>query len=213
LARREDQEDRIRREAALLWAKRGYHATGIAELCSATGLGKGGLYHYIGSKENLLYEISIRSVTRLSEGAEGIVARDIPIRHKLRLMSRLLMRNIADDRPEWTVFFREVYTLRGKQRAQVLARRERYEQLWSHLIEEGHRTGELNATNPLVVKGILGMHNYSWLWLRPAGPMKPEEIADAFCDVLLGGLLSDGHRSELYGQHAAGERTDASKVK
>src|SRR3546814_9178391 len=48
-----------RREAivdtsAQVFARQGYHATGIVELCEANGLGKGEIYNYIGSKEELL---------------------------------------------------------------------------------------------------------------------------------------------------------------
>ena len=37
--------------SASVFAQRGYHATGIMELCAANDLGKGALYHYIVSKE------------------------------------------------------------------------------------------------------------------------------------------------------------------
>ena len=43
-----------------MFARRGYHATGITELCVANDLGKGALYHYIGSKEGLLAAIHDR---------------------------------------------------------------------------------------------------------------------------------------------------------
>ena len=39
------------RHIGAVFAQRGYHATGIMELCAANDLGKGALYHYIGSKE------------------------------------------------------------------------------------------------------------------------------------------------------------------
>jgi TetR/AcrR family transcriptional regulator, cholesterol catabolism regulator len=40
----------------------------------------------------------------------------------------------------------------------------------------------------VLVKGLLGMHNYSYLWMREDGRLTPEEVADRFCDILLGGL-------------------------
>src|SRR4051812_39748723 len=53
--------DRRRREvvatAAALFARHGFQATTMDELSEATGLGSGGLYHYIGSKQKLLFEI------------------------------------------------------------------------------------------------------------------------------------------------------------
>jgi len=57
-ASRRNQKWAARRESiidtsARLFAANGYHATGINELCDANELGKGALYHYIGSKEGL----------------------------------------------------------------------------------------------------------------------------------------------------------------
>src|ERR1700743_2702257 len=51
--------------AAKLFAERGYHATGTAELCEAVGLGKGSLYYYVDSKENLLYLIHERVMNQV----------------------------------------------------------------------------------------------------------------------------------------------------
>jgi AcrR family transcriptional regulator len=185
---RPDQKARIRREAARLWAAKGYHATGVQELAEATSLGKGALYHHIGSKEQLLFEISLSGVARLIEGAEEVLAIEAPVAERLRLLSRRLMRDISDDLAQWKVFFHEVNTLTGPNRRAVMKLRERYEDLWRELIEEGARNGELRRVDPIAVKGILGMHNYSYLWLQRDGRLTPEELADVFVDVLLGGL-------------------------
>jgi AcrR family transcriptional regulator len=40
--------------AARVFARKGYHATSIDDLVEATGLKRGGLYHYITGKEDLL---------------------------------------------------------------------------------------------------------------------------------------------------------------
>ena len=51
--------------AARVFAERGYHATSIDHLVQATGLQRGGLYHYIGSKEELLFQIHERFIAPL----------------------------------------------------------------------------------------------------------------------------------------------------
>src|SRR5437763_16141080 len=56
--------------SARLFARQGYHATGIAELCAANDLGKGALYHYIGSKEEILAAIHDRVMDEVMAGAE-----------------------------------------------------------------------------------------------------------------------------------------------
>src|ERR1700729_2333917 len=56
--------------SARVFARQGYHATGIMELCAANDLGKGALYHYIGSKEELLAAIHNRVMDEVMFGAD-----------------------------------------------------------------------------------------------------------------------------------------------
>ena len=56
--------------SARVFARQGYHATGIAELCDVNGLGKGAFYHYIGSKEELLTAILDRVMDQVMVGAD-----------------------------------------------------------------------------------------------------------------------------------------------
>src|SRR5215470_11834653 len=60
--------------SARLFAEQGYHATGITELCDANDLGKGALYHYIGSKEALLAAIHDRVMDEVMRGADRVAA-------------------------------------------------------------------------------------------------------------------------------------------
>src|SRR5215218_5556473 len=62
--------------SARLFARRGYHATGINELCDANELGKGALYYYIGSKEQLLAAIHDRVMDEVMAGADRVAEAD-----------------------------------------------------------------------------------------------------------------------------------------
>src|SRR3954447_22636911 len=57
----------VTREAAKLFAQKGYHGTSIGDIAQALGVQKGSLYSHIDSKEDLLYET-------LSEGAAAFHA-------------------------------------------------------------------------------------------------------------------------------------------
>jgi AcrR family transcriptional regulator len=184
------RREEILRVAAQLFARNGYHGTGIVELGEAVGLGKGALYHHIGSKEDLLYEISSRHVIDMVAFGEQLLASDITPLEKFRRLSRRLMRTIADNLPELTVFFREVGTLKDERGDHLLALRSRFEEIWIEILEEGRAAGVFRTADPIIVKGLLGLHNYSYLWLRPDGRLTPEDISDSYCDLLLRGLLT-----------------------
>jgi hypothetical protein len=121
---------------------------------------------------------------------EQVLASDISPLEKFRRLSRRLMRTIADNLPELTVFFREVRTLQGERGEHLLSLRARFEEIWTEILEQGCAAGMFRTADPIVVKGLLGLHNYSYLWLRADGRLAPEDISDTYCDLLLRGLLT-----------------------
>ena len=66
--------ERILETAIALFQQNGYHTTGIRELSEAVGLGLGTLYHHIGSKEELLFEISLSLLNDARREAEEAIA-------------------------------------------------------------------------------------------------------------------------------------------
>jgi len=180
--------ERILRTSAELFARNGYHATGMAELSSTLRLSRGSLYHYIDGKHSLLFEISRTQVTRLNSVARQTAESDAPAKDKLRDLARSLLRNIFEHRDEWTVFFTDFGALTGSAREEIITAREEYEGYWRSVIDEGVKAGEFEPVADITVKGLLGMFNYTYLWLHPDGRLSAEQIADEFLDVALYGL-------------------------
>lgn len=182
-------KERILRAAAELFARNGYHATGLSELGEAVGLGRGALYYHIGSKENLLYELSVKHVEEMVAYGESVLSSPLGAEERFRRLSRKLMRVIADNLPELTVFFREINSFGGPRRERIVKLRARFESVWLRVISDGEAEGLFQHGDHLTVKAVLGMHNYSYLWIDPEGTLSPEEVADRFCDILLHGLM------------------------
>lgn len=180
--------DRIVTTAAELFATNGYHATGITEILDAVALSRGTFYYHVDSKDDLLYEISLNQVTRMNEVADAILRQEHEPADAVRELARSLVRNIADHSAEWTVFFREFNALQGERRDHILDARDAYETKWRSVLEEGMADGTFRPVSSLHVKGILGMLNYTYLWINPNGRLNAEQIADGFIDLLLDGL-------------------------
>lgn len=193
----EDRWDRILAISAALFAQNGYHATGISELSAATGLGRGALYHYIGSKESLLSEIGKTQVDRMNSFAEEVLARGLPPEEQLRALAVGLLDNIATHRAEWTVFFHEYSALTGERLEASIAAREQYEGYWLQTFEAGHKQGVFHATSPVLIKGILGMFNYTYLWFKLDGSLAPKQLANLLVDTILDGVRSRNSRTTL----------------
>lgn len=184
-----DTRERLLRVAAELFAANGYHATGMKELEKATGLGRSSLYYQFSSKEEMLFEIVTRYLRELIDYGNDLMSRDMGAEERLRQLSRGVMRTIARDLPELTVCFREVHAIGESRRGELMDLHRRYEQVWTDVLEVGVRDGVFRTSNAVAVKALLGMHHYSYLWFRPDGPRSPEEVADAFVDLFLNGLI------------------------
>jgi AcrR family transcriptional regulator len=191
-ARRDARSQEIVDIAARLFAERGYHATSIEDLSLATGLQRGGLYYYIGSKADLLVEIHERFIAPLLEEARAIEERNDPPAETIQALANALMRDIADYQDQVTVFLHEWRTVSRTEHpraAEVKRRREEFEAVVDRCLQRGMEDGSFRIDDRrLAVLGFLGMINYSYQWYRPDGRHSAEDVASAFCSFFLDGV-------------------------
>jgi AcrR family transcriptional regulator len=183
-----------RREAivdmsALLFAARGYHATGIAELCEGNGIGKGALYHYIGSKEELLAAIHDRVMDEVMIGADRVAASPGSPADKLAMLGRELMDVIYRYPEHVWVFLHDFQALTGERAEEFRKRRDEYERRIEDVLRRGVACGEFRKLDPwLTARAWLGMHNYTYLWLTQGGRLTPREMAKAYNQIFVDGI-------------------------
>jgi AcrR family transcriptional regulator len=186
--------DRRRQEvvdtAAHVFAQRGYHATSIEDLIAATGLTRGGLYHYTDSKQTLLFGVLDELIDPLLVQAREIVAEPGSPEEHLRRVARAWLAHVAAHLDHMVVFERERATLEADPRwTDVRRARRAFERVLGGVIERGRADGSFAIEDPqLVLLALLGMVNHTANWLRPTGRLRPDQVADGFCDVLLDGV-------------------------
>lgn len=178
------QRERILKIAARLFAERGFHGIGMTELQEAVQLGRGALYHHIRSKDDLLYDITKEYITELVAFNEAARSVADP-RERVNTMGTHLLLKIASHQSELTVCFREAQSLAGEQRSEVLGLHAAYERSWRDTLVEGAELGAFRPYDPIVLKGVLGMYFYSYLWMRPEGNLGPSIIAERFNSLAL----------------------------
>src|SRR5207253_3436362 len=126
----------LTRQAARLFAEKGYHGTSIGDLAQAMGVQKGSLYAHIESKQDLLHE-TMRDGAAAFHGALHAIPEQLPPTHKIRLALRAHLRIVAEQLEVATVFVREWRYLEGERRNEVLDERRRYEERIRDLFREG----------------------------------------------------------------------------
>jgi TetR/AcrR family transcriptional regulator, cholesterol catabolism regulator len=194
--RYEERRDTVIDAAARVFAAQGYDATTIDDLVAATGLQRGGLYHYIGGKQDLLIAIHERFLTPLLEQAREIAAQHLEPETALRALAQALIENIHRYRDQVTVFFHEWRTIEGDERwTQIRRERREFELMIEEVLERGRAEGRFRFSDTrIALLGFLGMFNYMPQWYEPHGRMSHHAIAEQFCDIFLRGIAaaSDG---------------------
>lgn len=177
----------LTRQAARLFAQKGYHGTSIGDLAEAMGVQKGSLYAHIESKAELLWEVAHDGAVAFHEALDA-VPDDLNATEKIRLSLRAHLRVIAEQLDVATVFIREWRYLDGERRDEFVAERRRYEERFRALFREGRDLGELRTDLDDATATLLALSaaNWAYTWLRPG--VDTDELADRFYAVLLDGM-------------------------
>jgi AcrR family transcriptional regulator len=181
------RRSQLTREAAKLFAEKGYHGTSIGDIAEALGVQKGSLYAHITSKEDLLYE-TMRDGAAAFHAALDAVPDDEPTTTRIRLALRAHLRVVAEQLDVATVFVREWRYLRGARRDEIVAERRRYEERIRELFREGRERSELRADldDSAAALLLLSAANWAYTWLRPG--RDTDELADRFFALLVDGM-------------------------
>jgi AcrR family transcriptional regulator len=188
--RRERRRVEILDIAAHLFAERGYHATSIEDLVEATGLQRGGLYHYMSGKQDLLTQIHSRFVEPQIEEVRAIIDDGGPPDETLRRITHALMRAVAAFRDQGFVFIHERRAMMDHPEwPNIRKLRRTFEDQVGAVVQQGIDEGMFKDEDVRVaVLAYLGMINSSYEWFRPGGRLDAETLADRFADIFLSGI-------------------------
>src|SRR5215218_5894151 len=82
------RRSQLTREAARLFAEKGYHGTSIGDLAKAMGVQKGSLYAHIASKQDLLYETMRAGAAAFHAVLDEILAERRRYEERVRVLFR-----------------------------------------------------------------------------------------------------------------------------
>lgn len=188
---RPTRQAQILETAARIFCEKGFDAASMGDISSAMGLTKAGVYHHIGSKEELLYEIMSYGMDLFEE---KVLSRVMGIQDPLERLRATLRGHvllITRDRPkEVTVILHETNALKGRYFDRINARKRRYVRFLQKTFRDLVKSGQARRVDPAVAAfAMLGMINWIYQWYRPGGRLSEEQLADALTDVLLNGVL------------------------
>ena len=87
------------------------------------------------------------------------------------------------------VFLHEFPALTDERAERFRVRRRAYERQVEAVLQAGIDSGEFRAVDPrLTALAWLGMHNYTYLWLKPGGTVSARDVAKPFADIFIRGI-------------------------
>lgn len=190
-----DTQARILHAAEICFARQGYDATGVSEICAAAGVSKGAFYHHFAAKQDVFMAL-------LTRWLAGVEARLLALRDEttnvpdsLRSMSAVIQHVLdaaGDQFPIYLEFWNKA--LRDPDiRQAALAPYRHYQQVFAGLIEKGITEGTLKPVQPqtaarvivalavgLLMQGLFDQDGDDW-----------QQVAYDSMNLLLHGLMKE----------------------
>ena len=184
--------EQLKSAAARLFREQGFHGTSVAEIAAAAWITKSSLYHHFESKQALLAEILTDTASRVTPVVEAIAAADLPAAERLRAAARSHVVELIHDQDKVACFVEEGRFLESEYRDAFVAARDRYEQSFRRILQDGVRSGEFRPVSvSLASLAVLGMCNSVVHWYQPSGRLDVDTVAEEFADLVVKSLLSE----------------------
>ncbi len=184
----ETTRNRILKEAARLFTEKGYEATSIQDLAESLGLSKAALYHHFRSKEEILYEISRLALEGLIQAGQRALAEPDP-KEALRLFMEAHARFFEENYDFFVTMLQGLKSLSPEHQRATVTLRDRHEAHLRTILQRGIDQGVFRPVEvALAGRAVLSLLNWMIRWFKPGGPMRAEEVARAYWDLILKGL-------------------------
>lgn len=180
--------------AAQVFQQKGFAASSLEDIAVAVGMRKGSLYHYINSKEDLLFAVVSEPASRILDSLQKTASLDLPPTEKLRQAAVTHAAVLDETFVYASVYLREIA---GSHQFSEWAAKDRdYRRLLTSIVEDGIERGDFS---PVIHAGtatlaFIGALNWMTHWYRPGGPLPAAVIADQICTTFLNGLIVRGAR-------------------
>ena len=185
----------ILRAAITVFAHHGYHTSRVADVAREAGVAYGLVYHYFGSKEDLLETIFRRTWTRMLAAVQEVEQSGVSAREQIQAVARIVLGAWEVDPDLVRVLVREV--ARSPQLGREVDEIEHAFDALERIVVRGQDEGELKPDlDPrfaaLILYGALEEILTGWVFGRlPSGPDDVARAEETVASVLTDGLAVD----------------------
>jgi AcrR family transcriptional regulator len=187
-----EKRQRILDATAKVIAERRSADIPLQDVANEVGIYAASIYYYFPSREELIKEVVIASLARfrakILDEINALPPGAAPVdRVRQAILAMVKMGASADD---YALAYNQVFEPAGRPMDEDIRRgRQAVRDLWAGLLKDVQAAGQLSAEVDLNLLRYFLVGASHWVSRRykPSGPRTPEEIADAFVDLLLNG--------------------------
>lgn len=174
--------------ASRVFASRPYHAVCMDDVAEAARAGKGTLYRYFPSKEDLYLGVVAEAFDLLIRRLDGVEAEGLPARTAFARMVEAIVETFAAHLPFFGLLQQGEARLFLRKKQVIRARRDRIAAGLARVLDGGAEAGVFRKVDPAMVPSmVIGL-----VWgtaVNHADETPPEILAHRVVDLCLHGLL------------------------
>lgn len=189
-SKHDDKLETILREAAILFSERGYEGTSLDHVADAVHIHKATLYHYIGSKEEILYQCLVRSFNDYTEIYEEIKSRSHPPLQRLIKFFNVLIEAQTNEFGRCNCLV-TLQPLSAETSERIRSFQRELDLTVRNLLEEGMADGSIRKCDARLTSAmIFGAFNWVPRWRKPNSRITTTEIARQYLDIFINGIAT-----------------------
>ncbi len=182
--KRGKRRDEIIQAAARLFREFGFKGTSIVDIAEAVDLPKSGIYNYVESKEELLYEIITRSIRQFAPILREIKASHDTPQSKFRQAVYHMVFQLASYPGFVPLFSQDRKALSKEHHKEYDNYGLEVREFFEKVLSQGMKKGVFRKTDVRILTlAVIAMCRSVNEWYRPDGRLTPEEIALFFTDT------------------------------
>ena len=188
--RYEERLDAVLKNAAAVFARRGYHRASIREVAQAAGMSVAGLYYYCTSKEELLFAVSYHSFEILLRTLQQALRNITDPQEQLRRFILNHFEYFLTHMDAMKVVSHESGVLTGDLGARVAHIKRQYYLRGQEIIQA--ILGESDGDSPrlrILTLALFGMINWIYTWYRPDRDGDAKGLTDCMLELFLHGVI------------------------
>jgi len=179
--------------AARVFSEVGYDKASMRRIAGETEFSLAGIYHYVSSKDELLYWIQYDTFDSLLQDLERSLEGVDDPRERLETAVRNHVRHFGENMYELKVCARELETLEGEAYDAVHERRRRYFEAVHRLVKALQVKEGATLDSWIATANLFGMINWFYQWYDAGrSPMSLEDLAAQQTALFLDGYVARG---------------------